>query len=63
MKKLSKIAIIIGVATFATLPSQSANAVMCPDGSFVSGSTCTLCPDGSYVGDGQCNLQPDGTYN
>ena len=42
--------------------SQSVNAALCPDGSYVSGSTCTLCPNGSYVGGGQCVLQPDGTY-
>ena len=42
----------------------SANAKMCPDGSYISGSRCQLCPDGSYVeaGNGSCRLTPSGTY-
>ena len=51
-----------GLFLLMSIGPQSANAAMCPDGSYVSGSTCTLCPNGSYVGGGRCVLQPDGTY-
>lgn len=50
---LSFITLLISTASFSAL---------CPDGSYVSGTTCTLCPDGSYVSGSSCVLQPDGTY-
>jgi len=36
---------------------------MCPDGTFVSGSSCRMAPDGSYVsGDQPTRMAPDGTF-
>ncbi len=61
MRPLARLAtLLLGLAFVFLAPA--AKATMCPDGSYVSGSTCTLCPNGSYVGGGQCMLQPDGTY-
>ncbi len=61
MRSLSTLAtLLLGLAVVFWAPV--ANAALCPDGSYVSGSTCTLCPNGSYVGGGQCVLQPDGSY-
>jgi hypothetical protein len=37
-------------------------STLCPNGQYVSGSTCTLCPDGSYIGGGQCTITPTGGY-
>ena len=45
----------------ALLISQSAHAALCPDGTYVSGDTCTLAPDGSYVKGDHATLAPDGT--
>ena len=61
MRSLSTLATpLLGLAIIFW--ATTANAAMCPDGSYVSGSICTLCPNGSYVGGGRCVLQPDGTY-
>ena len=34
---------------------------LCPDGTYVGGSSCSMAPDGSYVG-GDPQLAPDGSY-
>ncbi len=61
MRPLARLAtLLLGLAFVFLAPA--AKATMCPDGSYVSGSTCTLCPNGSYVGGGRCVLQPNGTY-
>jgi hypothetical protein len=41
--------------------SPKSGMSLCPNGSYVSGSTCRLAPDGTYVG-GSPVLAPDGTY-
>lgn len=55
---------------------DTGRATLCPDGSYVSGTSCymtpkgtyvggssaTLCPDGSYVSGGNCYMTPKGTY-
>jgi hypothetical protein len=47
-------------ATSILVMSQLSLAALCPDGTYVSGSTCTLAPDGSYVGGSRSTLCPDG---
>ena len=56
------------MSIFATLFSFPAlAATMCPDGSYVGGSTCTMAPDGTYVSggsDGRATpmMAPNGGY-
>ena len=42
--------------------SATANAALCPDGTYVAGNKCTLAPDGTYVGGNKATLAPDGSY-
>jgi hypothetical protein len=37
-------------------------STICPDGSYVSGDTCTKCIDGSYVSGTRCTMCIDGSY-
>jgi hypothetical protein len=54
-----RLLILAGVA-FA--PAAHA-ATLCPDGTYVGGSSCQLAPDGSYVsGDSRPRLAPSGNY-
>ena len=55
---------------------DTGRATLCPDGSYVTGTSCymtpkgtyvggsnaTLCPDGSYVSGNNCYMTPKGTY-
>lgn len=34
---------------------------LCPDGSYVGGSSCSMTPDGTFVG-GEPHMAPDGSY-
>lgn len=49
------------VVAALTISGQSLAQTMCPDGSYVGGSSCSMAPDGSYVG-GEPEMAPDGTY-
>ena len=55
MKKLALTALMVfGIST--------AHATsLCPDGTWVGGTTCSLAPDGTWVG-GNPSLAPDGTW-
>jgi hypothetical protein len=38
-------------------------STLCPDGSYVRGTSCQLCPDGSYVTGGSgCQITPNGKF-
>lgn len=38
-------------------------STLCPDGSYVRGTTCQMCPDGSFVSSGNgCQITPKGTF-
>ena len=53
--------LVLGAALL--IAHQSAFAMsLCPDGSWVGGTTCTLAPDGSWVGGGSTTLAPDGSW-
>ena len=48
---------------FPLLWNASAEAVtMCPDGSYVGGSSCRQAPDGSFVSGDHGRQAPDGTF-
>lgn len=47
----------------AILSASAAHAgIVCPNGQWVQGSTCTLCPDGQYVDGTICVLSPNGRF-
>ena len=53
---------VAGVVILSMSMSGASSAqTLCPDGTFVGGTSCVLAPDGSYVG-GTPQLAPDGTY-
>jgi hypothetical protein len=59
MKYLIGLAIVLGAS--GHLKTQA--ATLCPDGTYVSGTTCRLAPNGKYVsGDSPMRLAPNGTY-
>jgi hypothetical protein len=48
----------IGPNPYAGQPST-----LCPDGTYVRGTTCQICPDGSFVSGGSgCQITPKGTF-
>lgn len=53
--------VALGVLLFTCMSGVSSAQTLCPDGTFVGGTSCVLAPDGSYVG-GTPQLAPDGTY-
>ena len=56
MKKLVlAVVMVLGFSTaFAT--------TLCPDGTWVGGTSCNLAPDSTWVGGGGTTLAPDGTW-
>lgn len=59
MRKFSLIA-----ALFIFIQSSSAIAtvaIICPDGSYIYGSTCAMTPEGTYQGVTDIAITPDGT--
>ena len=45
------------------IPKESGGPKLAPDGTYVPGGAPTiLCPDGSYVSGTRCVLAPDGSY-
>ena len=53
--------VIFPLATAAASPAAA--MAMCPDGSYVGGSSCKQAPDGSYIsGDSRAQLAPNGKY-
>ena len=57
MKNSIVILPLILCATAFSIQAQT----LCPDGSYIGGSSCNLTPKGTYV-DGEPQLAPDGTY-
>ena len=52
----------VSTLLFALLLSSPALSAICPDGSYVSGNSCTMAPNGQYVGGGNATLAPNGSY-
>lgn len=53
--------VTIAFASFAAAPASA--MALCPDQTWVSGSTCKQAPDGSYIsGDRPAQQAPNGTY-
>ena len=51
------------IAFAASTPKAALAIAACPDGSYVSGSSCRQAPDGSYIsGNGRPQLAPNGKY-
>src|SRR5215469_10760280 len=51
------------IAVAAAGPKPAWAIAACPDGSYVSGSSCKQAPDGSYIsGNGRAQLAPNGKY-
>jgi hypothetical protein len=49
-------------SSFFFIPTAK-SMVMCPDGTYVGGSSCWMAPNGHYVGcSGALRMAPDGTY-
>ena len=57
MKKSTVILALMLCATAFSIQAQT----LCPDGSYIGGSSCSMTPKGTYV-DGEPHLAPDGTY-
>ncbi len=57
---MKNVTIILPLIFCATVLSVNAQT-LCPDGSYIAGSSCSMTPKGTYV-DGEPQLAPDGTY-
>ena len=55
--------LLLGAISLVPWAISAEASTMCPDGSYVGGSTCVMAPDGSYVSGGQSpSMAPDGTF-